>query len=108
MKTAILILGCAIALHVLFKSYRYFRTTSGDQVKLTMIATRDGNHKATKRLSEHIEVMVFKGDSYSDNKDEYFIELYFYATVAGKPKKFHVASRHVKTFELSILLKILS
>ena len=111
MKTGLIILGICLAVLILIEVFRKPRQSvnkpNDKTISLVFKATKDGNFKASKRLNSFFELLVFKGNSYSDNEAEVFIELYIYVSLNNKQSKIHALSKHLLIDDLESFMNVI-
>ena len=106
MKPLLILIGCLVAAYILWDIFKYFRRSTGEQVKLSFIADRYGNQKAEKMIGNTIKFIVFNGDTYTDRKDHFYCELYFRIPESKQPERWHyVTAFTVPVHNLGVIIK---
>lgn len=111
MKTGLIILGIFLAVLIIIEAFRQpkkaIKQVQKPTIQLTFKQMKDGNLKAVKRLNSYFELVVFKGDDYSINSDDVFIELYLYINNSGKQTKHLAVSKHVLLSDLEYFINVI-
>ena len=111
MKIGFIILGIALAVFILVEAVKTpkkrSKQVSKPTIRLTFKEMKDGNFKAVKRLNSYFELVVFKGDGYSINSNDVFIELYLCINNGGKQTKHLAVSKHVLLSDLQYFINVI-
>ena len=108
MKTGLIILGMCLAVLILIEVVRYKPKQKVKEVNYSLVfkPLKDGNHKATKRINEYLELHAFNGDSYTSSNDEVFIQMYVLINISGREYKKLIITKHVLVDDLNRVLNI--
>ena len=111
MKIGLIILGIVLAVLILIEAFRQpkkaIKQTQKPVIQLTFKEMKDGNFKAVKRLNSYFELVVFKGDDYSINSNDVFIELYLHINNGSKQTKHLAVSKHVLLSDLEYFINVI-
>jgi hypothetical protein len=111
MKIGFIILGVVLAVLILIEAVKTSSKRSKAReratIQLTFKEMRDGNFKAVKRLNSYFELIAFKGDSYSIDTDDCYLELYINVSISGKQYKQLAISKHVLLSDLESFINII-